>query len=71
MYITTDCAILFLETDVSCDGEIISVRYTKGYSTRERESRGEADRQGKCRLDSSPYITRSTQQPKFNPWKSD
>ena len=44
MYITTGYAILFLETDVSCDGEIFSVRYIKGYSTRERESRGEADR---------------------------
>ena len=71
MYITTGCAILFLETDVSCDGEIFSVRYIKGYFTRERESRGEADRQRKGRLDSSPYITRSTEQPKLNPWKSD
>ena len=71
VYITTGCAILFLETDVSCDGEIFSVRYIKGYSTRERERRGEADRQRKGRLDSSPYITRSTEQPKLNPWKSD
>ena len=51
MYITTGCAIVFLETDITCDGEILSVRYIKGYSTSKERGRGEEKLTGRGKAD--------------------